>query len=101
MVITNAADDSLIFVFVLLCPTTGAGYNGFLLAVPVSVHLAYVCSSVVDTYGHPYFPFWMMSKYQWIFTKLDMCIDIVEISFGIANGRISSVLYSDLPAIVI
>ena len=29
--------------------------------------------------------------YQWIFTKLDMCIDIVYIWFGIANGQISSI----------
>ena len=26
-----------------------------------------------------------LSKYQWIFTKLGMCIDIVENPFGIAN----------------
>ena len=25
-------------------------------------------------------------QYQWIFTKLGMCIDIMEIWFGIANG---------------
>ena len=31
-----------------------------------------------------------LSKHQWIFTKLDMCIDIVEIWFGIANEQISS-----------
>ena len=31
-----------------------------------------------------------LSKHQWIFTKLGMCIDIVEIGFGIANGQISS-----------
>ena len=31
-----------------------------------------------------------LSKFQQIFTKLGMCIDIVEISFGIANGQISS-----------
>ena len=30
-------------------------------------------------------------KYQWIFTKLDMCIDIVEIWFGSATGQISSI----------
>ena len=30
-----------------------------------------------------------LSKYQWIFTKLAMCIDIVEICFGNANGQIS------------
>ena len=32
-----------------------------------------------------------LSKYQWIFTKLGMCIDIVEIWFGIANGQILSI----------
>ena len=31
-----------------------------------------------------------LSKHQWIFTKLGMCIGIVEIWFGIANGQISS-----------
>ena len=29
-----------------------------------------------------------LSKRQWIFSKLGMCIDIVEIWFGIANGQI-------------
>ena len=32
------------------------------------------------------------SKYQWIFTKLGMCIDIMEIWFGIAYGQITSIL---------
>ena len=40
-------------------------------------------TSVFFVYGDNF------SKYQWIFTKLAMCIDIVEICFGIANGRIS------------
>ena len=31
-----------------------------------------------------------LSKFQWIFTKLGMCIDIVEIWFGIANMQICS-----------
>ena len=31
------------------------------------------------------------SKCQWSFTKFDMCIDIVEIWFGIANGQIWSI----------
>ena len=31
-----------------------------------------------------------LSKHQWIFTKLGMCIDIVDIWFGIANGQILS-----------
>ena len=30
-------------------------------------------------------------KSQWIFTKLGMCIGILEICFGIANGQISSI----------
>ena len=37
------------------------------------------------------FPDDNLSKYQWIFTKLSKCIDIVEILFGIANGQISSI----------
>ena len=34
-----------------------------------------------------------LSKYQWIFTKLGMCIDIVDIWFEIANGQISSIFH--------
>ena len=30
-------------------------------------------------------------KYQWIFTKLNVCIDVVNICFGIVNGRILSI----------
>ena len=37
------------------------------------------------------FPDDNLSKYQWIFTKLGMCIDIVKIWFGIANGQILSI----------
>ena len=33
-----------------------------------------------------------LSKYQWIFTKLGIGIDIVEICFGVANGQIMSYL---------
>ena len=36
------------------------------------------------------FPDDNLSKHQWIFTKFSMCIDIVEIWFGIANGQILS-----------
>ena len=36
------------------------------------------------------FPYDNLSKHQWIFTKLGMCIDIVDIWFGITNGQISS-----------
>ena len=37
------------------------------------------------------FPDDNLSKHQWIFMKLGMCIDIVEIWFGIATGQISSI----------
>ena len=40
-----------------------------------------------------------MSKYQWILTKLVVCIDIMEIWFGIINGQISSIFDSNLSAI--
>ena len=39
------------------------------------------------------FPDDNLSKHQWMFTKLGVCIDIVEIWFGIANGQISSNFY--------
>ena len=39
------------------------------------------------------FPDDNLSKHQWIFTKLGVCIDIVGIWFGIANGQISSNFY--------
>ena len=35
------------------------------------------------------FPDDNLSKHQWIFTKLGMCIDIVEVWFGIGNGQSS------------
>ena len=37
------------------------------------------------------FPNDNFSKYQWIFTKLAMCIDIVATCFGKANCQISSI----------
>ena len=43
------------------------------------------------------FPDDNLSKYQWIFTKLGMCIDNVELCFGIANGQIFKYLQSYLP----
>ena len=48
-----------------------------------------VCLSIRPSV-HFSFPDDNLSKHQWIFTKLGMCIDIVEIWFGIANGQISS-----------
>ena len=48
---------------------------------------------------HPFifsFPDDNLSKYKWIFTKLGVCIVIVEICFEIANGQISSIFDSYL-----
>ena len=68
--------------------TIVAGYYGFTLDVSASVLPSIVHLSVRFS-----FPDDNLSKHQWIFTKLGMCIDIVEIWFGIANGQISSNFY--------
>ena len=52
-----------------------------------------VCPSVVRPSIYFSFPDDNLSKHQWIFTKLGICIDIIEIWFGIANGQISSNFY--------
>ena len=73
-------------------------YYGFMLVGYVSsrlsVHLSLccLCPSIF------LFPDHNLSECQWIFTKLGMCIDIVEIWFGIANGQISPIFNSCLPA---
>ena len=50
-----------------------------------------VCPTSVSRTVHPAiripFPD-NLSKHQWIFTKLGVCIGIVEIWFGIVNGQI-------------
>ena len=69
-----------------------AGYYGFMLDVRVSVHLSVRPSHVRLSVCFS-FPDDNLSKHQCIFTKLGMCIDIVEIWFGIANGQISSNFY--------
>ena len=40
-----------------------------------------------------FFPDDNLSKYQWIFTKLGMCIDIVDFWVGFANWQFLSFLY--------
>ena len=52
-----------------------------------------VCPSVVRPSFRFSFPDDNLSKLQWIFTKLGVCIDIMEIWFGIANGQILSNFY--------
>ena len=61
-----------------------AGYYGFTMDVRVSVRPSYVRPAVRFS-----FPDDNLSKHQRIFIKLGMCIDIVEIWFGIANGQMS------------
>ena len=60
------------------------GYYGIMLAVHVSVYQSVVRQSVFS------FPDNNLSKCPWMFTKLGMCVDIVEIWLGIVNGQISS-----------
>ena len=72
-------------------PHNVAAYYGFTLDVRVSVRPSVICTSV-----RPFlflFPDDNLSKHHWIFTKFGMCIDIVDIWFGIANGQISLNLY--------
>ena len=71
-------------------------YYGFTLDIRVSVH-----PSIRQSYIHPsihfLFPDDNLSKYQWIYTKLDRCIDFVEIWFEIANGQIRQI-FTELSA---
>ena len=48
-----------------------------------------ICVSVPQSYVHQsVFGFLKItSKHQWIFTKLGMCIDIVEFRFGLLMGK--------------
>ena len=55
-------------------------------SVCVSIRLLYVRPSVRFSFLDD-----KLSKHQWIFTKLGVCIDIVEIWFGITYGQISSI----------
>ena len=51
-----------------------------------------VCQSVCHPSVRILFQDDNLSKCQWIFIKLCVCIDIVEIWFEIVNGQISSIL---------
>ena len=63
------------------------------MSVCPSVHPS-VRSSVCPSPVHPSICFSFsddnLIKHEWIFNKLGMCIDIVEVWFGIANGQILS-----------
>ena len=60
-------------------------YYGFTLDIRVSIR---------HTSVHFSFPDDNLSKHEWIFFKLGMCIDIVEVWLGIANGQILSIFYA-------
>ena len=65
-------------------------------------HRTSLCLTVDPSFIHQSvgisFPDDNLSKHQWILTKLSICIDIMEIRFGIAYGQISSIFDSYLPA---
>ena len=68
--------------------------SGWSCMCPLSVHPFIHLSCSLQSVVHPsVFSFLdnNLRKYLWIFSKLGMCIDIVEIWFGIANGQISSI----------
>ena len=69
----------------ILRHTIVAGYYGFTLN-------SHVHPSVCLLYIRRYlFPDDNLNKYQWNFAN-DICIDIMEILFGIVNGQFSSIL---------
>ena len=63
------------------------GYYGIMLVVCVSAHLPVCCTSICIFFFRT-----ITSKYQWILTKLDMCI-YNEMCLGIADGQILSIFY--------
>ena len=65
------------------------GYYGLTLEVRVSVHPSVTQSYVRPSVSSFSFPVDNLSKRKWIFTKFGICIDIMEVWFGIANGQIS------------
>ena len=62
------------------CHTIVLGYYGFMLDISVSVRPS-ICHLSVFHFRN------ITSKYQWIFSKLGMCIDIVEIGFELFMGK--------------
>ena len=72
------------------------GYYGFTLDVRGSVSPS-VRLSVIRPSVRFSFPDDNLSKHQWIFIKHGVCIDIVEVWFGIDNGQISSI-FTELSA---
>ena len=59
------------------------GYYGFTLDIRVSVRPSVCPFFVLDD---------NLSKHQWIFTKLGMCIDIDRSGFGLLMGKFLQIL---------
>ena len=72
---------------------TLCGKSNSLLFIPHHTIVLDVSVSVHPSVVLFLFPDDNMSKRQWIFTKLGMCIDIVAIWFKIANRQILSIFY--------
>ena len=76
----------MFYLFIYLCidfytpPHNSGGVLWFYIGRPC------VCPSVRRPSVRFSFPDDKLSKQQWIFTKLGMRIDIVEIWYGISNG---------------
>ena len=84
-IISEAADTSSVFSSFYTPPHYSGGLLCFQVGYPCGCSFV-VCLSVFSLLDGN------LSKYQWIVTKLDMCIDIAELWFWIANGQISSFL---------
>ena len=70
-----------IIIIIIIIPYHTSMCPSIRMSVHQSICLLYVCLSISIA-----FPDDNLSKYELIFTKLGMCIDIVEIWFRIANG---------------
>ena len=78
----NGYSPNLVCALVLWRPGFGLLMGKFLqFLTELSAHNTFIFSFLDDNF----------SKYQWIFTKLGMYIDIVEICFGIVNWQIWSI----------
>ena len=58
----------------------------------VSCWMSMCLSILLDPSISISFPDDNLSKHQWIFTKVGMCIDIVEMWFGMLMGKLHQIL---------
>ena len=69
-----------------------AGFYGFTLDVPVSVH-----PSVVNSFVHILFPNDNLSEHQWIFTKLVCALILWRSGLGLVKGKFRQILTEICP----